>query len=98
MEASRGVQRYLSGKRKAHDIATKRKVIGRYVPQLAGDLATLSGEKKDRIEKRLAKIIEDRYSGPEGADDEEQAGGGNGKEEGGEKPEAGNETEGGGEE
>ena len=85
MEASRGVQKYLSGKRKAHDIATKKKVISRYVPQLAGDLATLSGEKKDRIEKNLAKIVEDKYSGPEGgADDEEQASGGNGKADGGE--------------
>jgi len=61
MEASRGVQRYLSGKRKAHDIATKKKVIGRYVPQLAGDLATLSGDKKDRVEKLLTRIIEEKY-------------------------------------
>jgi DNA topoisomerase-6 subunit B len=62
MEASRGVQKYLSGKRKAHEIATKKKVVSRYIQQLAGDLATLSGEKRTEIEKALTKIIEDKYA------------------------------------
>jgi len=63
MEASRGVQKYLSGKRKAHEIANKKKVVNRYVQQLASDLSSLSGEKKDVIEKKLAQIIEEKYGG-----------------------------------
>ena len=61
MEASRGVQRYLSGKRKAHEIATKRKVVSRYVKQLASDLSALSGKKAENIEKQLTRIIEEKY-------------------------------------
>ncbi|HSB46631.1 MAG TPA: DNA topoisomerase VI subunit B [Candidatus Bilamarchaeum sp.] len=63
MEASRGVQKYLSGKRRADEIATKRKVIGRYIQQISSDLSSLSGEKRDVIEKQLAKIVEDKYGG-----------------------------------
>ena len=70
MEASRGVQKYISGKKKAHDIATKKKVIGRYTQQLARDLAALSGEKREKIEASLSKIIEEKYSGPEGLEEE----------------------------
>ncbi len=62
MEASRGVQKYLSGKRKAHEIATKKKVVSRYIQQLSGDLANLSGEKKADIEKALTKIVEEKYA------------------------------------
>jgi DNA topoisomerase-6 subunit B len=62
MEASRGVQKYLSGKRKAHEIATKKKVVSRYIQQLSGDLASLTGEKKAEIEKALTKIIEEKYA------------------------------------
>ncbi|MEW6722810.1 MAG: DNA topoisomerase VI subunit B [Candidatus Micrarchaeota archaeon] len=82
MEASRGVQKYLSGKRRANEIATKRKVIGRYVQQISGDLASLSGEKREIIEKQLSKIIEDKYGGdiPEGDEAEQPA---NSEEEGG---------------
>lgn len=61
MEAARGVQRYLSGKRKAHEIETKRKVVGRYTQQLASDLSALSGENKVGIEKKLNEIIEKKY-------------------------------------
>ncbi|MFH0885093.1 MAG: DNA topoisomerase VI subunit B [Candidatus Micrarchaeota archaeon] len=62
MEASRGVQKYLSGKRKAHEIANKKKVVSRYIQQLSGDMASLTGEKKADIEKALTKIIEDKYA------------------------------------
>jgi DNA topoisomerase-6 subunit B len=70
MEASRGVQKYLSGKRKAHDIATKKKVVERYASQLASDLATLTGKRKSEIEPRIAKIIQDKYAN-EAAEEEE---------------------------
>jgi DNA topoisomerase-6 subunit B len=62
MEASRGVQKYLSGKRKAHEIANKKKVVSRYIQQLSGDMASLTGEKKADIEKALTKIVEDKYA------------------------------------
>ncbi|MFH1520438.1 MAG: DNA topoisomerase VI subunit B [Candidatus Micrarchaeota archaeon] len=61
MEASRGVQKYLSGKRRAHEIANKKKVVKRYVQQLSSDLSSLSGEKKEGIEKKLTRIIEEKY-------------------------------------
>ena len=78
MEASRGVQKYLSGKRKAHEIATKKKVISRYIQQISNDLSTLSGEKKEPIEQKLTQIVEERYGGdvpesePEGEAKDEQ--------------------------
>ncbi len=62
MEASRGVQKYLSGKRKAHEIATKKKVVSRYIEQLSGDLATLSGEKRAGIHEALGRIVEEKYT------------------------------------
>ncbi|MBD3209931.1 DNA topoisomerase VI subunit B [Candidatus Micrarchaeota archaeon] len=61
MEASRGIQRYISSKKKAHEIATKKKVIGRYVHQLSSDLASLADADAERIEKKLNKLIEERY-------------------------------------
>jgi DNA topoisomerase-6 subunit B len=62
MEASRSVQKYLSGKRKASEIANKKKVVSRYIQQLSSDLAGLSGEKRQEIEKMLSKIIEEKYA------------------------------------
>jgi len=70
MEASRGIQRYISGKKKEHEIATKRKVVGRYIKQLALDLSRLTGEDEAAVEKRLKKLIEERYSRGEGDADE----------------------------
>lgn len=61
MEASRGIQRYLSGQRRAREIDTKRKVVNRYVSQLSSDLSTLTGENKTGIEKKLREIIEKKY-------------------------------------
>ncbi len=65
MEASRGIQKFISGRRRATEIATKKKVISRYVPQLASDLSSLSGKNSEKIEKKLAAIIENKYSGGE---------------------------------
>ncbi|MFH1394153.1 MAG: DNA topoisomerase VI subunit B [Candidatus Micrarchaeota archaeon] len=61
MEASRGIQRYLSGKRKANEIASKKKVVSRYVKQISSDLAILTGGKKSEIEKKLTEIINEKY-------------------------------------
>lgn len=71
MEASRGIQKYISGKKKAHEIATKRKVIGRYIHQLSSDLSRLTGDDEAQIEKRLRKLIEERYSKREEGDADE---------------------------
>jgi DNA topoisomerase-6 subunit B len=90
MEASRGVQKYLSGRRKAHEMAGKKKLVSRYVQQLSSDLATLSGGKKDQIAKKLTQIIEEKYARE---DAEEEAGGGAQKAEN-EKKEAAKEDEG----
>ena len=62
MEASREVQKYISGKKKAHEIATKRKVISRYITQLSSDLAKLTGEKQEALQNQLEKMVEERYS------------------------------------
>jgi len=62
MEAARGMQRYISGKRKTMELATKKRLVMRYVPQLASDIAFLSGEKREKIEKKLVEIIESKYS------------------------------------
>ena len=63
MEAARGVQRYISGKRKAHEIESKRKAILRYVEQLSGDLASLSDSKaKDSLRQKLLKLVEEKYA------------------------------------
>lgn len=73
MEASRGVQKYLSGKRRAHEIANKKKVVNRYVQQLASDLSSLSGEKKEGIQKKLTTIIEEKYGSEDDLPEDEVA-------------------------
>ncbi len=63
MEAGRTIQRYLSGKRKATEIATKRKVISRYIDQLSSDLTDLAGTKnKKEIQSKLEDIVGDKYT------------------------------------
>jgi DNA topoisomerase VI subunit B len=96
MEAARGIQRYLSGKRRESEIAGKRKLVLRYVEQLSSDLATLSGKKQDGIQTKLTGIIDKKYV----ASKEEEAGNvehdDNGKDKKNEEP-ANGETEEGGE-
>ncbi|NYZ77057.1 DNA topoisomerase VI subunit B [Candidatus Micrarchaeota archaeon] len=69
MEAARGIQKYISGRRKATEIATKKKVVSRYVSQLASDLGSLSGKDSGKIEKKLIAMIEEKYSGPDAEGD-----------------------------
>lgn len=62
MEALRDLQKYLSGKRREKEAETKKKVIGRYVHQLAKDVSELSGKgKAEEIEKIIASMVEDKY-------------------------------------
>ncbi len=62
MEASRGIQRFISGRKKANEIATKKKVVSRYIEQLSNDLASLTQRKPERIAKELREIVEDKYT------------------------------------
>jgi DNA topoisomerase-6 subunit B len=72
MEAARGIQKYLAGKRKANEIATKKKVVSRYVEQIAADLADLTGRSKDRIKKELVEMIEKKYERAGSKEEEEE--------------------------
>lgn len=74
MEASRGIQKYISGRKRESEIATKKKVISRYVPQLASDLASLTGKDSERLEKKLIDIIEKKYVGRKTKESEEEVG------------------------
>ncbi|MGV8177014.1 MAG: DNA topoisomerase VI subunit B [Candidatus Bilamarchaeaceae archaeon] len=62
METARDMQRYLSGKRRAKETETKKKLLERYVDQLATDLASLANEKKEPLKKGLEEIIVRRYA------------------------------------
>ena len=70
MEASRGVQKFLSGRRRANEMAGKKKLVSRYVQQLSSDLAILSGDKKDPIQAKLTRIIEEKYAQEDAAEEE----------------------------
>jgi DNA topoisomerase-6 subunit B len=74
MEAARGVQRFLSGRRREHEMENKRKVVTRYVEQLAGDVCDLAGTVKDKkkVKDALNKIIEEKYLATNGEDEEKE--------------------------
>ncbi len=74
MESARKIQVHISGKRRAHEIAHKKKLIERYVEQLANDLASLSETKNEKgIKEKLMKIVEEKYtSNLTNEDDEEE--------------------------
>jgi DNA topoisomerase-6 subunit B len=91
MEAARNLQSYLSGIRREHERKERKKAILRYLSQLSVDLADLAGKgKASDIEKRLAHLIEHKYSSQIEEDEsgEEEIGGngnGDGKDEEGEE-------------
>ena len=64
MEAARGLDRHLSGKRKAKEMVSKRTAILRYVGQLSRDLAELGGKKaeSEKVKEKLLKLVEGKYS------------------------------------
>ncbi|MBU0531961.1 DNA topoisomerase VI subunit B [Candidatus Micrarchaeota archaeon] len=62
MEASRAIQKHISGKRKANEMATKRKVVSRYIKQLSSDLAKLTGTDEKMVEKKLEELIDEKYN------------------------------------
>ncbi len=60
-EAARGIKLHLVHKRKAAELAKKKKAFLRYVGQIAADLSALSGASKEEIEERIKYIIEHRF-------------------------------------
>jgi len=64
MEAARGLERHLSGKRRTKEMVSKRAAILRYVEQLSVDLAELGGRKAEsgKVKERLLKMVEEKYS------------------------------------
>lgn len=61
MEATRGVQSFVRGKQHASFEAGRYKTTMRYAKQLAKDLAALTGEKQDRLESELEKLVAKHY-------------------------------------
>lgn len=57
MEAARGVQRYVSGKLKAHHEATRYNTIMRYAKQLSLDLSSITGKDQKRLEGDIQKLV-----------------------------------------
>ena len=57
MEAARGVQRYVSGKMKAHHEATRYNTIMRYAKQLSLDLSSITGKDQKSLEKAIEKLV-----------------------------------------
>lgn len=64
MEAARGLDRHLSGKRKAKEMVGKRTAILRYVGQLSRDMSELGGKKaeSEKVRERLLRMVEGKYS------------------------------------
>lgn len=64
MEAARGLERHISGKRRAKEMVSKRAAILRYVEQLSMDLAELGGKKTEsgKVKEKLLRMVEEKYS------------------------------------
>ncbi|QQG39770.1 MAG: DNA topoisomerase VI subunit B [Candidatus Aenigmatarchaeota archaeon] len=56
-EVARSLFQYVSGIRKTEDRAKRQKLFEVYIPELAGDLAHLTGEKKEKMEEGLKKFL-----------------------------------------
>jgi DNA topoisomerase VI subunit B len=61
MDAGRKLERYLSGERHRNMQETGYNMIVRYVGQLSGDLGSITGKKKEDIERDLKSLIEKKY-------------------------------------
>ncbi|MEW5996951.1 MAG: DNA topoisomerase VI subunit B [Candidatus Micrarchaeota archaeon] len=64
MEAARGMERHISGKRREKEMAGKRTAILRYVEQLSRDLSELGGKgaESGKVKEKLLKLVEEKYS------------------------------------
>ncbi len=60
-ECGRALKRHIAGEVRDRERASKVRAIKRYVEQLAADLSSLSGEKRDDISQALHTMIEQKY-------------------------------------
>jgi DNA topoisomerase-6 subunit B len=72
MQIGRILQRYLSGKRKAAERDAKKKMFERYVPETAQAISDMCGEKKEELEKKLHKIVLEKFGEEFDETDEEE--------------------------
>ena len=56
-ECARKMKRYLAGKKRRHLDAKRQSLFEKYLPEIADNLAILSGEKQSEIKKYLEKLI-----------------------------------------
>ena len=71
MRASRSLQRFLSGRKKAAEIAERKKMYERYIPETAKALAKLTGGKEDELEKKLKILVLERFGDDEPDENDE---------------------------
>ncbi len=73
MEAARNLQRYLSHKKREHEMESKRKALLRYVDQLSADIAELASlkDRQEWVKNKLVYLIENKYLNY--SDEEEKA-------------------------
>jgi DNA topoisomerase-6 subunit B len=72
MEVARKLQGYIHGVVKKRDIIKKKKAIIRYVGQISNDLAYLSEVDSFEIENLLSKLVEEKFWGDTGVDENGQ--------------------------
>jgi DNA topoisomerase-6 subunit B len=61
MEAARGVQHFIRGKERTTFEASRYKAMMRYVKQVSGDIAALSGEDQKKLEADLERLVAEHY-------------------------------------
>ena len=74
MQIGRILQKYLSGKRRAAERDAKKKMFERYVPETAKAISNLCGAKVEELEKKLHKIVLERFGEEFEEEDEEENG------------------------
>ncbi|MGC8729924.1 MAG: DNA topoisomerase VI subunit B [Candidatus Micrarchaeia archaeon] len=72
MEAARGLQRYVAGKRDLNYEIGRYKTIMRYVNQLATDLSSITGRDKSEIENQIKEVVRVHYPRITEAEDKKQ--------------------------
>ncbi|MDE1856591.1 MAG: DNA topoisomerase VI subunit B [Candidatus Micrarchaeota archaeon] len=69
MDAARGIQRYIANKERIHHEANRYNTIMRYTKQLSSDIADLTGESEEKVEKKLTKLVAEHF--PKATEEEE---------------------------
>jgi DNA topoisomerase-6 subunit B len=56
-ECGRKLQRFLSGRRRAHDAQKRMNLFEKYIPEVAFTLSNITGEKKEKIIKEFEAVL-----------------------------------------